>query len=77
VGLGIAAPSFGEKEIERLAAGDARILLAGHEDEAKCVDHILARFFARPALADGARNTVDARDDPPVFIGLVVRDRQP
>jgi hypothetical protein len=39
--------------------------------------NVLARLLARVALTDRAGHLDDAGDDPPVFVGLLVRDRQP
>src|SRR5919197_328116 len=68
--------SLSECELERLAAGDVRVVVR-REHEAESVDDILARLFARSALTDPAGHLDDPRDDPPVLVGLFVRDRQP
>jgi len=41
------------------------------------INHVVPRFLARPALAHGARNLDDAGNNPAIFVGFFVGDRQP
>lgn len=70
------APEF---EVEPLDVTSAvgRLFLVEHQHQSQRVDNVSPRLQARAALADRARNTFDACDDPPVFVRLAVRDRQP
>jgi hypothetical protein len=71
--------SLAQRELERLATarGNVRVVIVRGEHQAEGVENVLTRLLGCSPLADGAWNLDHARDDPPVFVGLVVGDRQP
>src|SRR5712691_910579 len=59
-------------------AGDDEMLMPRldvvGEHQPQSIDDVLARFLARPTLAQGARDLDDAGDDPALLVGLFVGD---
>lgn len=62
-----------------LAIGVGRFageLLIGSKHGAQCIEDVLPSLLAGAALAQGARHLENARDNPPVLVGAVERNRE-
>jgi hypothetical protein len=61
----------------RYAPGDVSVVIVRREHQTEGIENVSSCLLARAALAERTRDLHYARDDPTVFVRLVVRDRQP